>query len=114
MGPESDSGPVVAYINDQPVEIGHHLPVITLANSAEEASADMAAASSAWANLSMTIEVAAESIREFFNATELAMAVRLARIFEPAMAHRYLHTKKKRTRKKYEKRIRAWFREVLR
>ena len=44
---------------------------------------------------------------------ELAGAVWLARIFESELAHRYLHTKKKRTRKKYEKRILAWFREVL-
>ena len=29
------------------------------------------------------------------------------------LARRYIHTKKKRTRRKYEKRIMAWFREVL-
>ena len=42
------------------------------------------------------------------------MAMHMARIFEPELVHRYRRTKKKRTRKKYEKRILAWFREVFR
>lgn len=132
MGPENSNGPVVAYMDGQPVEMAGEPLQFTVAHmeggeivpdtpdfsaggvSTEEASAAMAPASTVWANLSMTIEVAAGAMRDFFAAAELATAVRLARIFEPAMAHRYLHTKKKRTRKKYEKRIRAWFREVLR
>ena len=52
-------------------------------------------------------------LRAFMYSMELGMAVHLARIFEPDLARRYIHTKKKRTRKKYEKRIMAWFREVL-
>ena len=68
----------------------------------------------AMASASMTVEVAAEGILEFFRAMELVSAVCVARTFEPEMVHRYLHTKKKRTRKKYEKRILAWFREVFR
>ncbi len=118
MGLENSGGPFVAYIDGQPVEIGQPLPEITPdysadGISAEEASKAMATASMAWADMSFTMEVAAEGLRGFFHAMELATAVWLARIFEPAMAHRYLHTKKKRTRKKYEKRILAWFREVL-
>ncbi len=118
MGPENSVGPFVVYIDGQSVEIGQPLPEITPDYSAggisvEEASKAMATASKAWADMSITIEVAAEGIREFFHAMELATAVWLARIFEPEMVHRYLHTKKKRTRKKYEKRILAWFREVL-
>lgn len=117
MGPENSGGPFVAYIDGQPVEIGQPTPEITPdyssgGVSAEDAAVAMAAASKAWADVSITMEVAAEGIREFARAMELASAVWLARIFEPEMVHRYVHTKKKRTRKKYEKRIMAWFREV--
>ena len=73
----------------------------------------MATASKVWGDLSITMEVAADGMREFFHAMELATAIWVARIFEPELVHRYVHTKKKRTRKKYEKRILAWFREVL-
>ena len=59
------------------------------------------------------VEVAAEGLRAFMYSLELGMAVHLARIFNPELANRYRRTKKKRTRKKYEKRIMAWFREVL-
>ena len=55
---------------------------------------------------------AAENLRAFFYSMELALAVHLARIFKPELVRRYQHTKKKRTRKKYEKRILAWFGEV--
>ena len=117
MGPENSSGPMVAYIDGQPVEIANPLPEFTPdysagGVSAEDAAEAMTTASKVWADLSITIEVAAEGINEFFHAMELASAVWLARIFEPELAHRYLHTKKKRTRKKYEKRILAWFGEV--
>ncbi len=118
MGPENSGGPVVAYMDGQPVEIGQPLPEITPdysagGVSAEEASAAMATASKVWADVSITMEVAADGMREFFRAMELSAAIWVVRIFEPEMVHRYLHTKKKRTRKKYKKRILAWFREVL-
>ena len=118
MGPENGGGPFVAYIDGQPVEIGHPLPEITPdysagGVSAEDAAEAMAAASKAWADVSITMEVAAEGLRAFMYSLELGMAVHLARIFEPDLARRYIHTKKKRTRRKYEKRIMAWFREVL-
>ena len=53
-----------------------------------------------------------EGLRAFMYSLELGMAVHLARIFKPELVRRYQHTKKKRTRKKYEKRILAWFGEV--
>ena len=118
MGPENSSAPMVAYINGQPVEIGRPLTEITpdysaggiSAEGAVEAAGNMAAA---MAGVSITMEVAAEGIQGFFRAMELSTAIWLARTLEPELFHRYLHTKKKRTRKKYEKRIMAWFREVL-
>ena len=118
MGPENSGDPVVAYLDGQPVEIGQDLPEITQDYSAGGVSAAaaaeaMATVSKAWADVSITMEVAAEGLRAFMYSLELAMAVNTARIFEPDLARRYIHTKKKRTRKKYEKRIMAWFREVL-
>lgn len=118
MGPDSNSGPVVAYLDGQPVEIGHPMPEITPGHSAgkwvtaEEAAAVAERLAAIWSDMSVTVEVAAEGLRAFFYSMELAMAVHLARIFEPELVRRYQHTKKKRTRKKYEKRILAWFGEV--
>ena len=120
MGPESNSGPVGAYLDGQPVEIGRPLPEITPGHSPGKWVTAAAAAAAAerlaeiWGDISVTVKAAAEGLRAFFYSMELALAVYLARIFKPELAHRYLHTKKKRTRKKYEKRIRAWFREVFR
>ena len=73
----------------------------------------MATVSKVWADMSIAMEVAAEGLQAFMYSMELAMAVNMARIFEPDLARRYIHTKKKRTRKKYEKRIMSWFRKVL-
>ena len=117
MGPENSGGPFVAYIDGQPVEIGQTLPEITPdysagGVSAADAAEAMATVSKAWADVSVTMEVAAENLRAFFYSMELALAVHLARIFKPELVRRYRHTKKKRTRKKYEKRILTWFGEV--
>ena len=121
----------MAYIDGQPVEVPLKPIQVTVAHvedgeiipdtpdfsaggvSAADAADAMATASKAWADISITMEMAAEGIQNFFHAMELATAVWLARIFEPKLAHRYLHTKKKRIRKKYEKRIMAWYREVF-
>ena len=118
MGPENSGSTFAAYIDGQPVKIGQTLPEITPDYSAGGVSAagaaeTMATASKAWADVSITMEVAEEGLRAFMYSLELAMAVNMARIFEPDLARRYIHTKKKRTRKKYEKRIMSWFREVL-
>jgi hypothetical protein len=66
-----------------------------------------------WESISITATVAFDRIKELFSLIELGGAINCAKVLEPAMADRYIHTKKKRTRKKYEKRIRAWFREVV-
>lgn len=42
----------------------------------------MATAPKVWARVSITMEVAAEGIREFFRAVELATAVHFARVLE--------------------------------
>ena len=118
MGPDSNSGTVVAYLDGKPVEVGHPMPEITPdysagGVSAAEAEESLAAMTAAMSGMTITMEVAAEGLQEFFYYLELAGALHMARIFKPELARRYQNTKKKRTRKKYEKRIMAWFREVL-
>ena len=131
MGPENSGGQYVAYIDCQPVEVPLKPIQVTVAHVedgeiipdtpdfstggvlAADAADAMATASKAWADISITMEMAAEGIQKFFHAMVLAVAVRWAMVLEPALAHRYLHTKKKRIRKKYEKRIMAWYREVF-
>jgi dsRNA-specific ribonuclease len=49
----------------------------------------------------------------YMTAQEFKMALRLAEAHNRPLVSRYRHTKKKRIRKKYEKRIRAWYREVV-
>lgn len=51
-------------------------------------------------------KVAAEVLKN----QELETALRWARCFNRPLYNRYVHTKKKRIRKKYEKRIMAWYR----
>ena len=76
MGPENSNGPMVAYIDGQPVDISQPLPEITPGGvSVEDAAEAMATAPTAWADVSITMEVAAEGIREFVRAMELASAV---------------------------------------
>ena len=113
MGPENSGGPFMVYFDGQPVEIAHPLPEITAEYSAGGAAQAMESMAAAMAGASIAMKVEADGLREFFHAVELSTAIWVARIFEPEMVHRYIHTKKKRTRKKYEKRILAWFREVL-
>jgi hypothetical protein len=58
-------------------------------------------------------KIMAKAVRAAVDAREFKMALRLAEAHNRPLASRYHHTKKKRTRKKYEKRIRAWYREVV-
>lgn len=46
-------------------------------------------------------------------AEEFRKALRWAEAANKPLAYRYRHTKKKRTRKKYAKRILAWYREEV-
>lgn len=86
MGPDSSSGPVVEYIDGQPVEIGHPLPEITPDYTAggvtvEEATAAAERLAAAMGGIGMTIEVAAEGLRAFANSMEVAMAMHLVLLF---------------------------------
>ena len=98
MGPENSGGPVVAYLDGQPVEIGQDLPEITPDYSAG----------------GVTAEVAAAGLGRFIYSLEFDLAINLALALKPELVHRYRRTKKKRIRKKYKKRIMVWFQEVFR
>ena len=56
-----------------------------------------------WKGICITTEVAGGGLRRFFEKTEWRTAVCSAAFYKSTkgMAHRYLHTKKKRTRKKF-------------
>jgi hypothetical protein len=131
MGTESDNQKFTAYIDGQPVEMTEE-PVkfatdhpeageIETDNPDFSAGGTSAAAlgdavenlAKTWESISITATVAFDWIKEFFSLIELGAAINCAKVLEPAMADRYIHAKKKRTRKKYEKRIRTWFREVV-
>lgn len=55
----------------------------------------------------------ASVLRALNAAKELETAIRWAEVYNRPLAHRYHHTKKKRTRKKYAKRILTWYREEV-
>ena len=65
-----------------------------------------------------SFEVAAEAFGKWIQSVaaeveaqhEMETALRWARCYNPPLYNRYTHTKKKRTRKKYAKRILEWYR----
>ena len=134
MGPDSNSGPMVAYIDGKPIEMAHKpvqftvahyedgeivldKPEITPDYSAGGVTAEAAAQAAerlaeAMGGIGMTMEVAAEGLERFIYSLEFGLAINLALALKPELVRRYRRTKKKRTRKKYEKRIMALFWEV--
>lgn len=75
----------------------------------------------AWNNVARTMEAAAEVFTNWIRSVaaqieakhELETAMRWASCYYRLAFNRYRHTKKKRTRKKYEKKILAWYREEV-
>lgn len=72
-------------------------------------------------NVARTMEAAAEVFTNWIRSVaaqieakhELETAMRWASCYYRPAFNRYRHTKKKRTRKKYEKKILAWYREEV-
>lgn len=54
-----------------------------------------------------------QGVGGLLGALEFREAMRWASVYNRPLAYRYRHTKKKRTRKKYAKRILAWYREEV-
>ena len=75
----------------------------------------------AWNNVARTMEAAAEVFTNWIRSVaaqieakhELETAMRWASCYYRPAFNQYRHTKKKRTRKKYEKKILAWYREEV-
>lgn len=75
----------------------------------------------AWNNVARTMEAAADVFTNWIRSVaeqieekhELETAMRWASCYYRPAFNRYRHTKKKRTRKKYEKKILAWYREEV-
>lgn len=113
MGPEDKTGEMVVYCDGQPVGPirGTESPEITVGtqNAVEAA----AALSAVWGAIGVTIKEAATALAEIWDAIMVADrfcgALRWAEEYNRPLAHRYHHTKKSRTRKKYKKRIMAWY-----
>lgn len=136
MGPdEKDAAQVVAYIDGQPVQYAGE---ITLPEIPAEPEQVERPAPPLLASLGITVEQAneaarypAEAFRVFCDqlaeaaravadawdtiraAEEFRKALRWAEAANRPLAARYHHTKKKRIRKKYTKRILSWYREEI-
>ena len=116
MGPEDKNGEMVVYCDGQPVGAATGLPEITVDPEKVAEIADTVGA--AWDAIVVTVKAAANALAKLWDAIvvqamaaeEFRRAMRWAEKFNRPLANRYHHTKKKRTRKKYAKRILAWYR----
>ena len=138
MGPdEKNTGPLAVYIDGQPVGTAYgEIPEISLAEEGpteavppavisggsmtitlEQASEAMKSLAGAWDAICTTLEQAGKAVARvwavYWGALEFREAMRWASVYNRPLAYRYWHTKKKRTRKKYAKRILAWYREEV-
>lgn len=138
MGPDKkNTGPLTVYMDGQPVGIaGGEIPEISLAAeetveavppavfsggsvtiTLEQASEAMKSLAWAWDAICMAIEEAGKAMARVWQAARVALefqeAMRWASAYNRPLAYRYRHAKKKRTRKKYAKRILAWYREEV-
>lgn len=137
MGPDKkNTGPLAVYIDGQPVETAYgEIPEISLAEepveavpsavfsggsvtiTLEQASEAMKSLAWAWDAICMAIDEAGKAMTRVWRAARAALefqeAMRWASVYNRPLAYRYRQTKKKRTRKKYAKRILAWYREEV-
>ena len=118
MGPENKDTGMTCYIDGQPDNM-EQIPEITTTSPAPVNVADLAA------SLEPVLEWIADIVKQVATAVaklwdaivvqaraaaEFREAMRWAERFNRPLANRYHRTKKKRTRKKYAKRILAWYR----
>ena len=138
MGPDKkDTAQLTVYMDGQPVGTAYgEIPEISLAEeepteavppavisggsmtiTLEQASEAMKSLAGAWDAICTTIEQAGKALARVWaacrEALEFQEAMRWASFYNRPLAYRYRHTKKKRTRKKYAKRILAWYREEV-
>lgn len=139
MGPDEMSATqAVAYIDGQPVQCGGEiaLPEFTagqVMDPADPVPVDMPGYSitidiykvgvaakvltEAWNTFAVRLKEAVKALGKTWAAIAVAeefrKALRWAEAYNRPLANRYHHTKKKRIRKKYAKRILAWYREEI-
>lgn len=138
MGPDKkDTAPLTVYMDGQPVGTAYgEITEISLAAeepteavppavisggsmtiTLEQASEAMKSLAGAWGAICTTIEQAGKALARVWaacrEALEFQEAMRWASVYNRPLAYRYRHTKKKRTRKKYAKRILTWYREEV-
>lgn len=136
MGPdEMGATQAVVYIDGQPVQYGGEitLPVFTADPTADpvpvdmpecsitididKASAAAKALTEAWNTFAVRLKEISKALGKTWGvivaAEEFRKALRWAEAYNRPLANRYHHTKKKRIRKKYAKRILAWYREEI-
>ena len=107
---EDSKTPAVAWGNTTT------LPTITV--DPEKVAAVAETLRKAWGGIMASFEVAAEAFGKWIQSVaaeveaqhEMETALRWARCDNRPLYNRYTHTKKKRTRKKYAKRILEWYR----
>ena len=138
MGPdEKNTGPLAVYMDGQPVGIAYG-EITEISLVAEEPTEDVPPAVISGGSMTIALEQASEAVKllaeawdaicatlaaaskaaakvwaAYLEAEEFQAAVRWADAYNHKLAARYHRTKKKRTRKKYAKRIVAWYREEV-
>lgn len=119
MGEQNTSAAAV-YLDGKPLgaieelELSEPEPGVT----AEQAAEACRKLGEAWAQATMTIEAVAPAFCRWIRKVaaevaaqqEMEMALRWASVDNRLLYNRYRHTKKKRIRKKYAKRILEWYR----
>lgn len=119
MGEQNTSAAAV-YLDGKPLgAIGElELSELELGVTAERAAEACRKLGEAWAQATMTIEAVAPAFCRWIRKVaaevaaqqEMEMALRWASVDNRPLYNRYRHTKKKRIRKKYAKRILEWYR----
>lgn len=138
MGPdEKYNGPVTVYKDGQPMETAYsEIPEISLAEEGpmeavppamisggamtitlERSREVMKSMGEVWetirTSLAEAVIVVAKTWEAVRVAAEFKEAMRWASVYNRNLVYRYRNTKKKRIRKKYAKRILAWYREEV-
>src|SRR5699024_8366977 len=133
-----NTGPLAVYIDGQPAGTAYgEIPEISLVEeepteavppavisggsmtiTLEQASEAVKSLAGAWDAICTTIEQAGKALTRGTaacgEALESQEAMPWAHVYNRPLAYPYRHAKKKRTRKKYAKRILAWYREDVR
>ena len=117
---EQNTGTAAVYLDGKPLgaigelELSEPEPGVT----AEQATEACRKLGEAWAKVTMTIEAMAPAFCRWVRKVaaeveakhEMETALRWASVDNRPLYNRYRHTKKKRIRKKYAKRILEWYR----